>query len=64
MAGGLILDIGYGIDVQSLYDPFLVIVERTMEALGEAGKPGLFLVDSLPLCALPERFESYSMLMT
>jgi len=49
MAGALILDISYGIDVQSMGDRFLVLVERTMEALAEAGKPGLFLVDSLPI---------------
>lgn len=49
MAASLVLNITYGIDIQSSDDPYLVYAEETMAALTEAGHPGSFLVNSLPI---------------
>lgn len=49
MAGSLILLITYGINVQSVDNPFLIMVEKAMETLAVAGNPGAFLVDTLPI---------------
>lgn len=48
MAGSLILNVAYGIEVQSVHHPFMETIEKSMECLVEAGNPGSFLVDSIP----------------
>lgn len=49
MAGSLILNIGYGIDAQSLDDPYLVIVEKPVGILTAGANPAAFLVNSIPI---------------
>jgi len=49
MAGSLILNIGYGIDAQSLDDPYMVLAQKPVTILTEAANPGAFLVNSIPI---------------
>ena len=49
MTASLSLSVAYGIDVQSVNDPFVVMVEECMKTISTAGTPGAFLVDSLPI---------------
>ena len=49
MAGETILAIAYGLQVQPENDPYIAIAERSNRSIDEAGKPGAFLVDSLPI---------------
>lgn len=44
------INIGYGMDIQSLNDPVIITVEKAMEAIAIAGNPGSFFVDNFPLC--------------
>ena len=48
MAGSLILKITYGLDIQSADDPYIALVEESVEAAVQAANPGSFLVDTLP----------------
>ncbi|KAF7329522.1 hypothetical protein MKEN_00214700 [Mycena kentingensis (nom. inval.)] len=48
-AGGLVLDIAYGIKVSSAEDSYILMAERAMHGLSEAGVPGRFLVDTFPV---------------
>lgn len=57
MAASMILNLTYGINVQSFDDPFVENVEKTMEALTEAGVPGAFLVDALPIRKTKKRLH-------
>jgi hypothetical protein len=45
------LQIVYGIEVQSMGDPYIETAEKAMKGLGEAGLPGTFFVDILPIRA-------------
>jgi len=57
MAGSLILNVAYGIDVRSAEDPYLKLVEESLEVLDKAAAPGAFLVDTLPILKyVPEWF--------
>jgi hypothetical protein len=51
MAASLILNITYGIDAQSLENPYVVNAEKAMSIMAEAGTPGDFLVDAIPMRA-------------
>jgi hypothetical protein len=49
MAGSLILNIAYGIDVRSADDPYLMMAENSLKVSEAASIPGSFLVDTLPI---------------
>jgi hypothetical protein len=51
MAGSMILNVTYGIDVQSTEDPYIQIAEKSMGAVGEATDASSFLIDRLPFRA-------------
>ena len=44
-----IMKIGYGITVQEFDDPYILIAEEVMNGVVEAGIPGAFWVDFLPI---------------
>ena len=50
MAGGVILDIAYGLDIQSPHDPYLERAEEALAIIDKAGNPGSFYVDIIPAC--------------
>ena len=54
MAGGLIMDVTYGIDIRSSDDRYIGIAEETMHALSIASVPGAFLVVG-PSVACPHK---------
>lgn len=55
MAGGIILSLTYGIDVQDGEDPFVNLIEGANANFNAATVPGAFLVDFFPLLRrLPE----------
>jgi len=57
MAGSLILNVTYGIDVQSPEDTYMRMAESTVAIGDEAATPGAFLVDVLPILKyVPEWF--------
>ncbi|GJE99700.1 cytochrome P450 [Phanerochaete sordida] len=57
LAGGLIMSVGYGIDVQEESDPYLTAAEHTSECFQKALVPGTYLVDVLHfLKYIPEWF--------
>ncbi|KAJ3512407.1 hypothetical protein NLJ89_g3545 [Agrocybe chaxingu] len=61
MAGETIISIAYGLDVQPKNDPYVEIAEKGVHPLLEAGVPGAFLVDSLPVLKyVPEWFPGAS----
>ena len=41
--------ITYGIHVKPENDPYVHIAEEALKAIGEAGVPGRFIVDMIPL---------------
>ena len=45
----LIMKIGYGIVVQDSNDPYISIAEKAFEGMAEAGIPGSFWVDLIPI---------------
>jgi len=49
MAGETIISITYGLDIEPVNDYYLETAEKGVRTLLEAGIPGTFLVDSLPL---------------
>ncbi|KAJ7167132.1 cytochrome P450 [Mycena filopes] len=49
MAGALILDITYGIQVRQKHDPYIDLAEEVMHTFSLAVVPGAFLVDTFPL---------------
>jgi hypothetical protein len=51
MAGSFILNLTYGIDVQSADDPYVQMAEHSAQGISDAGNPGSFLVDILPIRA-------------
>ena len=44
-----IMKIGYGIAVQESNDPYISIAEKALTSVAEAGIPGAFWVDFLPI---------------
>ncbi|KAF8872233.1 cytochrome P450 [Infundibulicybe gibba] len=44
-----IMDIAYGIKVEDTNDPYITIAEEGLAGLAEAGVPGTFLVDLIPM---------------
>jgi hypothetical protein len=44
-----VMSIGYGIDVQESNDPYIAIAEEVFDSLAEAGVPGTFWVDLVPI---------------
>ncbi|KAK6977688.1 cytochrome P450 [Favolaschia claudopus] len=49
MAGALVMDITYGIDVREDEDPYIRVAEEAMYGMSVASIPGAFLVDSVPI---------------
>ncbi|KAJ7146857.1 cytochrome P450 [Mycena epipterygia] len=49
MAGEIIMSVAYGIDVLPVNDPYITLAEQAVVAGAQAGVPGRFLVDSIPL---------------
>ncbi|KIJ28806.1 hypothetical protein M422DRAFT_269857 [Sphaerobolus stellatus SS14] len=47
-AGAIIMEVGYGINIKSENDPYIHIAEEALNAAGEAGVPGRFMVDMIP----------------
>ena len=43
------MKIGYGIAVQESDDPYISVVEVALDGISEAGIPGAFWVDLLPI---------------
>jgi hypothetical protein len=55
LAGGIILSLTYGIEVQDGDDPFVNLIENANENFNAATVPGAFMVDFFPsLSRLPE----------
>ena len=48
MAGGLILSIAYGIEVQEENDPFIAAAETSIHVVATTLMPGAYLVDLFP----------------
>lgn len=48
LAGGTVLSIAYGIQVQDENDPYLEMSRLALQTLNSAAVPGAFLVDSFP----------------
>ncbi|KAJ6562700.1 cytochrome P450 [Mycena vulgaris] len=48
MAGALIMNVTYGIDVRSCDDPYINLAEEVMHGASVAIVPGSFLVDTIP----------------
>ncbi|KAJ7697457.1 cytochrome P450 [Mycena rosella] len=48
LAGALIMDVAYGIDVLPSNDPYIGLSEEVMSGLSVAAVPGRFLVDTIP----------------
>ena len=44
-----IMNIGYGIAVQETNDPYISVAEEVLDGLAQAGIPGVFLVDLIPI---------------
>ncbi|EMD37282.1 hypothetical protein CERSUDRAFT_153819 [Gelatoporia subvermispora B] len=49
MAGAIIIQTAYGIEVQSKDDPYVHIAEKAIEGPSAASTPGKYLVDALPI---------------
>ncbi|KAJ7029520.1 cytochrome P450 [Mycena alexandri] len=49
MAGELIINVAYGIDVLPIDDPYVALAEEAIQAGLDATVPGKFLVDSFPI---------------
>jgi hypothetical protein len=50
-----IIKMAYGLDVDSYDSPYVALPEEVMQNFNEAFVPGRFLVDVVPICALPLR---------
>ncbi|KAJ7777025.1 cytochrome P450, partial [Mycena metata] len=48
MAGGLVMDVTYGLKVRTKDDPYIKIAKEAMDGLSAAGVPGAFLVNNIP----------------
>ncbi|KAJ6579965.1 cytochrome P450 [Mycena vulgaris] len=48
MAGALVMDVTYGIDVHRSNYPYIELAQEAMEGLATASLPGRFLVDTIP----------------
>jgi hypothetical protein len=45
----------YGINVDSYESDYIVLPEKVMHDFSQAGVPGRFLIDTIPICVLPSR---------
>ena len=43
------MEIGYGIAVKETNDPYISVAEEVLDGLSQAGNPGTFLVDLIPM---------------
>jgi hypothetical protein len=48
--GALIMSLTYGLDIKSHEDPFLTAAERALHKIEEVAVPGVFLVNTFPIC--------------
>jgi len=53
VTGALIMEMTYGMEIESYEDKFLQATERVVELIGGAIEPGAFLVDTFPICLSP-----------
>ena len=44
-----IMKIGYGIAVRETNDPYIEVADEVLDGLSQAGVPGTFLVDLIPI---------------
>jgi len=51
--GALIMEMTYGMEIESHEDKFLQAVERVAGLIGRAVEPGAFLVNTFPICLSP-----------
>ncbi|KAJ7688010.1 cytochrome P450 [Mycena rosella] len=49
MAGEIIMSVTYGIDVLPKNDPYVALAEHALHSLTDAGSPGRFLVNFIPI---------------
>lgn len=59
MAGGVILDIAYGIKTKPCNGPYVEAAERALSAVTTVVSPSARLFDMFPMCEY--RFDSHSM---
>ena len=45
----MIMSVAYGISVKESNDPYILNVEEALKGIAEAGIPGAFLVDFIPI---------------
>lgn len=50
MTGSMILDFTYGIQAETVHNPFMKLVTKAMEIAAEVTNPGAYLVDTIPVC--------------
>lgn len=60
MAGKIIMDIAYGINVKGPDDPYIKIARDALYAMNVAGNVGTYLVDFIPQRSLSSCFYSFS----
>ena len=53
VAGALIMQMTYGMDIKSHEDKFLQAAERATDHIEAAMVPNAFLVDRFPICPFP-----------
>lgn len=51
------MKISYGYTVEENNDPFVALAEESMRVGSLAGRPGRWLVESIPLCMYPSSFR-------
>ena len=50
-----IIRITYGIEIEDYDDPNVAAAELAVQHIADAGTPGAFMVDILPICALSSK---------
>ena len=53
-----IIRITYGIEIEDHDDPNVAVAELAMQHFADAGTPGAFVVDILPICTLTFKLRS------
>ena len=68
MAGAAILGITFGIEIESMEDPYIVIAEKALHSIASVGNVGAYMSEYLLNHALPEvvvvTYNPYSRLHT
>lgn len=59
MAGSVIMDISYGLDIRTHNDPYLERAQGALDIIDQAGNPGSWLVDLIPACTYRARHPLY-----